>query len=127
MRRERGFTLIEILVGLTLLLLFVTGIYTVAIGTLEARRRIDESAAIYTAGPKLLDLIEADLRGAYVAGVQDLESFKATRESVSGVEVTHLDLVTTTNSKGFIDVDDRQVRSDVTEVGYRLRRNDDFP
>ena len=45
-RDERGLTLIEVLVGLVLLSSFIGGIYTVAIGTMEARKKIQEVAAV---------------------------------------------------------------------------------
>jgi len=126
-RSAAGFTLVELLVGITLLAVFLAGVYTVAIGTLQAKRMIDETAAIYTAGPEILDLLDRDFRGAYLHGVADLKAMKAQRTSVGGTEVTILDLITTTNSKITKEVDDREVRSDITEVGYRLRRNEDFP
>jgi prepilin-type N-terminal cleavage/methylation domain-containing protein len=122
-----GFTLVEILVGVTLLGVLLTGVYAVAVGTLQAKRAIDETAAIYTAGPEILDLLDRDLRAAYFVGVADIKAMKAQRTSVGGTEVTILDLITTTNSKITQEIDDRQVRSDITEIGYRLRRNDDFP
>ena len=125
-RRAPGFTLVELLVGITLLALLLTGVYTVAIGTVKAKRLIDETASIYTAGPEILDLIDKDLRGAYFHGVADMKAMKAQRTSIGGTEVTILDLITTTNSKITKEVDDREVRSDVTEVGYRMRRNDEF-
>ncbi len=126
-RSDAAFTLIELLVGITLLAVFLSGVYTVAIGTLQAKRMIDQTAAIYTAGPEILDLLDRDLRGAYYHGVADNKAMKAKRTSVGGTEVTILDLITTTNSKITKEVDDREVRSDITEVGYRLRRNEEFP
>jgi prepilin-type N-terminal cleavage/methylation domain-containing protein len=122
-----GFTVVEIMVGITLLAVLLTGVYTVAIGTLQAKRVIDETSAIYTAGPEILDLLDRDLRGAYYYGVADGKAMKAQRTNVGGTEVTIIDLITTSDSKITKEVDDREVRSDVTEIGYRLRRNDDFP
>lgn len=127
MKGRAGYTLIEIMVGIALLAMFLSGIYTVAIGTLKAKQAIQETAAVYTAGPRILDLVESDLRGAYLTGVKDLKAFKARRESRGGADVTLLDLVTTSNSKVSMTVDDREVRSDVTEVGYRVRESDQFP
>ena len=53
MRRhgERGLTLIEVLVGLVLLSSFIGGIYTVAIGTMQALKKIQE---LYSRSPQLL-------------------------------------------------------------------------
>ncbi|MEN8152135.1 MAG: prepilin-type N-terminal cleavage/methylation domain-containing protein [Planctomycetota bacterium] len=123
---ERGLTLIEVLVGLVLLSSFIGGIYTVAIGTMQARRMIQEVSAVYTAGSEILDLIEKDLRGAYFHGVKDMNAFAAKMDSVNGEKCTVIDLVTTTNSKNFVEVNDEFVRSDVTEVGYRMKESDDF-
>lgn len=124
--RQRGFTLIEVTAGIMLLGLLLTGVYSVAIGTLRARQKIDELSALNTAGPKILDLIEKDLRAAYQHGIKDGRAFVAQRQSVGGEDGIIIDLVTTTNSKISEETDGRSVRSDVTEIGYRLRRNDDI-
>ena len=126
MRQEHGFTLIEVIVGIALLAAFLTGVYTVAIGSMQAKRRIHEMSAVFTAGPEILDLIERDIRGAYIHGVKDMKAMNAHRESVEGVESTYMDLVTTTNSKVALLDGDRVLRSDVTEVGYRLRGSSEF-
>ena len=123
---ERGLTLIEILVGLVLLSSFIAGIYTVAIGTMQARKKIQEVSAVYTAGSEILDLIEKDLRGAYIHGVKDKKAFAARMNTVNGEKCTVVDLVTTTNSKNYVEVGGEFVRSDVTEVGYRMKESDDF-
>jgi type II secretion system protein J len=125
--RARGFTLIEVLVGIALLSAFLGGVYTVAIGTLQAKKKIQELAAVYTAGPKILDIVDRDIRFTYIYGVKDLKALKAQRQTVGGRDATILDFVTTANSKGTLEVDDRVVRSDVTEVGFRLRESDEFP
>lgn len=121
-----GFTLIEVLVGLVLLSAFLGGIYTVAVGTIQAKRVIDRQAMVYTAGPEILDLIERDLRGAFLSAVKDRKGFVGRRESVGGVENTYVDLVTTTDSKVSVELDQEFHRSDVTEIGYRLRPSDEF-
>lgn len=126
-RSSRGFTLIEVLVGLVLLAAFIGGIYTVVVGSLVAKRKIDETAATYTAGPKILDLIERDLRHVLASGVKDNRFFKAQKQSVGGRDVTTFDMVTTTDSKVAVEVDDELTRSDVTEVGYRLKTSEDEP
>jgi prepilin-type N-terminal cleavage/methylation domain-containing protein len=126
-RSTAGFTLVEILVGLVLLSAFLTGIYTVVIGTMVAKRTIEESAAVYTAGPEILDLIERDLRAAYTYDVKDGKAFKAQQVSVGGKNVTTLDMITTTNSKVAVEIDNELERSDITEVGYRLKTSDTFP
>ncbi|MCU0727785.1 MAG: prepilin-type N-terminal cleavage/methylation domain-containing protein, partial [Planctomycetes bacterium] len=91
MRRNSGFTLLEIMVALALLGLLTVGAYTVAVGTMKAKTRIDEAAAVYTAGPQILDLVERDLRGAYLHGVKDLKALKAIRQSLGGAECSLLD------------------------------------
>jgi prepilin-type N-terminal cleavage/methylation domain-containing protein len=125
-RREAGLTLIEVLVGLVLLSSFIAGIYTVVIGTMQARKKIQEISAVYTAGSEILDIIERDLRGAYFHGVKDGNAFAAKMDSVNGEKCSVVDLVTTTNSKNFVEVDGEYVRSDITEVGYRMKESDDF-
>jgi type II secretion system protein J len=125
-KRTAGFTLIEVIVALALLGLLTVGAYTVAVGTMKAKIRINEASAVYTAGPTILDIVERDIRGAYLHGVRDLKALKAIRQSLGGAECTLLDLVTTTRSRTSQRVEDRDVRADVTEVGYRLRRSDLF-
>ena len=81
-----GFTLIEVIVGIALLAAFMSGVYTVAIGSMKAKRKIQEMSAVFTAGPAILDLIERDIRGAYISGVKDFKAFKAQRQIVGDEE-----------------------------------------
>ena len=59
--------------------------------------------------------------------IEDLRAFKAQTESRAGIDVTTMDMVTTVDSKVSVDVSGERVRSDVTEVGYRVRESDDYP
>lgn len=124
--RREGFTLIEILVALSLLGLILPALYGILISTVRLREQIQEDGNPYGIGPTILDLIEEDVRGIYFTNVKDNAYFFGETRSVSGRDADRFDCITTVDSRTLLGDDDQsRVRSDVTEVGYALRANPD--
>lgn len=71
MRVSRAFTLLELLVGLTVATLIVTAAAGVFVATLDAWQRGSESAQLLQAGRTAADTIERHLRGALPPELRD--------------------------------------------------------
>ena len=123
-RRNAGFTLIEVLlaVGITSMVMLTVGV-TFRV-TLEARDIVDELSESTAAGPRILSLIERDLRGLWTFNIKNNRVLVGRSRDVGSFEADRLDLLTTTDSIGYV-LDDRNVphQTTVCEVGYWLKQN----
>jgi prepilin-type N-terminal cleavage/methylation domain-containing protein len=124
-----GFTLMEVLLTLFIMsgiLLTMTQILNAARTSRDTIHNIQETQL---AGPAILDLIERDLRGLVVHGRAQEQHLRTRDRAMLGLDGDSLDFVTSTNSLTLEDQNDRYVRADINEVGYRLRPRadqDDF-
>jgi hypothetical protein len=77
------------------------------------------------AGPAILDLVERDLRGIFLYDRPKDELLRVKNRVVYGLDADSLDFVCTTDSLSpvLLNQQDRYVRSDYCEVGYRCRPN----
>lgn len=124
-RSRAGFTLIEVLLTLLIMggiMLMMTQILTAARTSRDTIHNIQETQL---AGPAILDLIERDLRGIMTYDRTRQLQLRVKNRVMLGYDADSLDFVTTTDSLSYTNVDDRFVRADVGEVGYRLRPNPD--
>jgi prepilin-type N-terminal cleavage/methylation domain-containing protein len=119
-----GFTLIEVLlaVGITSIVMLAVG--TTFRVTLEARDVIDELAESTAAGPRILAMIERDLRGLWTYDIKQNRVLVGRNRDVGSFEADRIDMLTTTDSVGFV-LDDHNVphQTTVCEVGYWLKPN----
>ncbi len=125
---EAGFTLIEVLVGALVLGIFVAFVYGVVVSGFQVRDVIQRTTSALASGSVAVDLVARDLEAAFWRPVDELEAFRATHDDATGSRV---DFLTTTDSRRQDEIDHRLLRSDVTEVGYRVRdgilyRREDF-
>lgn len=123
-RGDAGFTLIEVLlaVGITSMVMLTVGV-TFRV-TLEARDLVDELSESTAAGPRILSLLERDLRGLWTYNVKYNKVLVGRSRDVGSFEADRLDLLTTTDSIGYV-LDDRNVphQTSLCEVGYWLKQN----
>jgi len=122
---RRGFSLVEVMV----VLLIVGGLMLAITQLLEATRisrdTIHNVQETQLAGPAIMDLIERDLRSIVTYDRRPEDLMRVTNRVIYGLDADSLDFATATNSLVLIQVDRRLVRSDMNEVGYRLRPNPD--
>ncbi|MEY4830303.1 MAG: hypothetical protein RLZZ562_2099, partial [Planctomycetota bacterium] len=122
--QQSGFTLIEVLlaVGITSMVMLTVGV-TFRV-TLEARAVVDELAESTGAGPRILGLLERDLRGLWTYNIKNNKVLVGTSRDVGSFEADRINLITTTDSIGYV-LDDRNVphQTSVCEVGYWLKQN----
>jgi prepilin-type N-terminal cleavage/methylation domain-containing protein len=116
-----GFTLVEVLLVLLIMggiMLSMTQILTAARTSRDTIHNIQETQ---NAGPAILDSIERDLRGVLTYDTTRKRQFRVKNRVVFGFDADSLDFVTTTDSLSIRQEQDRFVRADANEVGYRLR------
>jgi prepilin-type N-terminal cleavage/methylation domain-containing protein len=126
-RARRGFTLVEVLIALSIMSLVMVALYSSLDATLRARDQIEIESRVARLGPEILDIVEADLRRAWVLGILDDQVFRGESRMIDGEPADSLSLLTHVDSTITRRVDEREVQSDVCETGYRLRRNPLLP
>ncbi len=124
-RHQAGFTLVEIVVTVLIMGLMLTGVTRLLTAVRTSRDLVHNVQEQQLAGPAILDLVERDLRGIFTTGLP-LKSHLQLRDNITlGLDADRLDFVTTTDSLIWFGEGERQVRSDICEVGYCLRPNED--
>ena len=138
-RISRGFTLIELLVTLAIMALMMTALLV----TIEGPMRVHDASQIEIAsvrdGPRILDMIERDLRSVHLYNMKDGRVLSGKTERPAGLRGDRLDFVCARDSarrlRDPVNGEDSDpfartdVASDLNEVGYRLRTSafsDDF-
>jgi prepilin-type N-terminal cleavage/methylation domain-containing protein len=126
-RRQRAFTLLEVLVALSIMSLIMLGAYASLNSSLRARDQLDNEARVARLGPEILDTIEHDLRRIWLLDIQDNRVFKGESRTIDGEPADSLSFLTTVDSTVVRHIGEREVPSDLCETGYRLRRSDTLP
>jgi prepilin-type N-terminal cleavage/methylation domain-containing protein len=122
--KQSGFTLIEVLlaVGITATVMLTVG--TTFHIMLNARDIVDDLAESSEAGPRILNLIERDLRGLWTYNIKDNKVFKGTVADVNGRDADRMDFLTTTDSVGTVtDLQSTAHKTTLCEVGYWFKPN----
>jgi type II secretion system protein J len=122
-RTRAGFTLIEVLLTLLIMggiMVSITQILTAARISRDTVHNIQETQL---AGPAILDLIERDLRAITVYDRTRAAHLRVQNRVMLGLDGDGLDFVTTTDGLVTREEEGRFVRTDVNEVGYRLRQS----
>ncbi|MGQ0551867.1 MAG: PulJ/GspJ family protein [Planctomycetota bacterium] len=125
--RSSGFTIVEILVAVGIMSLVMTVLVYALHTSLQAREQLENGARVARLGPDLLDIIEGDLRRAWISGLDEDRVFKGEARSMDGESADSLSFLTAVDSTVFRRIEEREVSSDVCETGYRLRRNPLLP
>ncbi len=112
--RQRGFSLIELIVVSAILITVFSALFGFIGGTLRRLGEVTTLVKQGREGPAIINLIESDLSNAYIdTRMKDL--FEAEKD-----EGTELRFVTSRNSIRFLN----GAQADLTEVGYALKGND---
>ncbi len=120
---RRGFTLIEVMVAITIMGAIMLALYTVLYGMLDTRDQLEHEAKAARLGPEILDVVEADLRRAWVMNILDDKVFKGESRILGGEHADGIAFLSTVDSITSYRVDDRDEASDLCETGYQLRVN----
>jgi len=125
--RDRGFTLIEILLAVSITAIVMTTVTSAFLGILQAREEVRALSDSTSAGPRILTLIERDLQGLWHFNIRGNKVFLGSNRDISGFPADRLDFLTTTNAIGAIDDGSGTPRNPtICEVGYWLKENDRY-
>ncbi len=126
-RLQRGFTLIEVLLAIA-----ITATVMITVGTtfhvlLNARDVVDDLSESTEAGPRILNLVERDLRGLWTFNVYNNAVFRGRDMDIGGRDADRLDFLTTTDAVGYVLDNQNQPRKPtLCEVGYWFKPNPRF-
>jgi len=127
--RQTGFTLVEVLITLLIMSGIMVALTEILTAARTARDTVHNVLETQTAGPAILDLVERDLRGILTYDTTRVQQLRIRNRVVMGFDADSLDFVTNSDSMVLHQLEDRFVRADLNEVGYRLRpspENDQF-
>jgi len=125
--RRSGFTLVELMVAVAIMALVMTALLGTLEGTIRARDEAELEIASVRDGPRILDMIERDLRALHVYNLEKGAVLRGKRMSPAGLRGDRIDFVCTNDSARRLGdgeetvKDDADVASDLNEVGYALR------
>jgi hypothetical protein len=101
---------------------------TTFLATLRARETVASLRESTEAGPRILTLLERDLRGLWHHNIHDNRVLVGQNLDIAGFDSDRIDLITTTDSVGvLIDTYDLPQKPSISEVGYWLRENREIP
>lgn len=119
-----GFTLIELVLAIAITATLMLTIGTTFRVLLEAREVVDELAESTEAGPRILNLIERDLRGLWTFNVGKNAVFRGRNMDVGSFEADRMDFLTSTHAVGYVvDANGKSQKPSLCEVGYWLKQN----
>ncbi len=116
--KSRAFTMIEILIVISIMGGIMAAIYGVLFGTLNGKRQVELKVEGARIGPLILDQIERDIRHLYAANLDFHKVFVGKNQRINGRDADKIHLVSYTPSTTRIEEHDKLVFSDVNEIGY---------
>jgi prepilin-type N-terminal cleavage/methylation domain-containing protein len=128
--RQRGFTLLEVVVSAAILAMVVTAAYTLMNNTIRGQDQVREGLRAPKVQNAILGQIIRDFRYAYWPDFTGAGGFLGQNRSVAGRDGDRVDFVTTRRTR-LARAEDTGARdpgsSPVNEVGYACRPNDRHP
>ena len=125
---QRGFTLLEVLLAVSIAAVTMTAVAGAFMSTMQARNVVDSLTQSTEDGERILSLMEHDLRGLWCYNIKDNKVFFGRNRDIAGWSADQIDFVTSTEAFLAVETNDsRWVRTPLCEVGYWLRDNRKLP
>jgi prepilin-type N-terminal cleavage/methylation domain-containing protein len=96
MKRESGFTLVEVLIAIAIGAVMLTGVFATLNSMVLTRSTVVGYSTPYAVGPQILDSIEADLKNAYFYDIKDNDGFWGADKDIAGREADGISFLTST-------------------------------
>lgn len=125
---EDGFTLLEVLLSMSIAAILITAVMQIFQATILAREEVKALAEPMSKGPQILDMIEEDLRALWTYNVKDNRVFRGEDRDIVGQSADRIHMLVAGPSVFPVRLDDDSMRSaPYSEVSYVLRSNDRNP
>lgn len=127
-RRSRGFTLLEVVVAITVVAIVVTFVYQILQNSVRGQTMVREGLRVPKIQNAILGQIFKDFRYLYWDGFTGDTGFIGKHHKVGGMDADSIHFVTARPSRGVGGEDDDRrdrIPSPITEVGYALRQNEE--
>lgn len=127
---QRGFTILEVMVALTVLATVVMFVYQILQNAVRGEQMVREDLRKPKVENAVLRQIVGDFRYLYWDGFSGNTGFIGRSRTIGGMEADSIDFVTARRSRTAhtVEGESRELPpSPVTEVGYALRQNDSNP
>ena len=121
--KRAAFTIVEVMIAVAIMSMMLVAILQVLSAVRLTRDRIHNTQETQMAGPIIMDLITEDLRGLHILGRPSAEHIKINDRVLYGLDADRIDFITTTSSREPVLIDNNMRRSQVCEVGYVTRSN----
>lgn len=125
MMRERGFTLIEVVIAIGIGALIMLSLSMIVRSTVDAKISIESEARARRLGPTLMATISRDLRNTWVTGIDEnveLEGIWFEGKQNGSDEAASDEMWFVTSIDSYMKYEG--ISSDLTEVGYYLKPNE---
>lgn len=126
MNRRAGFTLVELMLAITLVALMMVVVYGVVVSTIHAQERIEEVTLGTEVGPVILNQVRQDLEAAFVPDAEK-DWFVGLQKQASDGDRDRLDFATAVLSYGTEDGAAEARFHPVNETGYQVVDNPKRP
>ena len=129
--KQRGFTLLEVLISLAIMAMIMTTVMQTVDSTRMAVDAIHNIMETENNGPRIIERMREDMESIAVYDVEEYKAFKGVNRTLMGAEADQMDMLVRTRGRAPVSVPgiQRPVFAPLNEVGYRLRANpirDDF-
>ena len=115
--KNKGFTLLEILIAISILGIIMATIFGTFTGVISSSGHTEKRVELYQTGRAVMDLIAKDIRGILNTSGEEGLFFLGVIESVEGKSMSRMDFITTNSLS--IGIDKNPF---ISEVGYRMKK-----
>jgi prepilin-type N-terminal cleavage/methylation domain-containing protein len=119
-----GFTLIEVLLAMSITAMVMVSVSGAFLGLLQARHEVTTLAESTDAGPRILRLIERDLEGLWHFNIKGNRVLVGQSLDIGGFASDRIDFLTSTDAIGAVPDNEGKARHpSVCEIGYWLKES----
>ncbi|MCB9920150.1 MAG: prepilin-type N-terminal cleavage/methylation domain-containing protein [Planctomycetes bacterium] len=120
--RQHGFTLLEVLLAMTLGALLITAVLQVFEATTIAREEVKALAEPMSQGPQILDMIEEDLQALWTYDIDENRVFRGEDRDIVGTPADRMHMLVAGTTVFPVRLDNDEMRpAPYAEVSYILK------
>lgn len=128
LRQARGFTLVELLVAITIAAIMMTAALATYNVTLETSEQIKALGEPMKTGPLVLDMIQEDIENIWMFNIKENRVFLGENKDIVGVTADRIHMIVGGRTSFPVVLPDDSLRhAPYAEVSYMLKTNPDNP